>query len=174
MKLKFSAHSFNVPETLFDENGTYIIDQCNWTNVIVVNDKNEKIKLTFHDGLSMMVLDGIFSIDILFDLDFPNGEYSYIAELFDYFGNKKENINGSFIVTDIRIPREYIFCQDLLVPEEAVSERLEICNSCEFNKNEVCMACGCTIYSRTRTASSHCPIDKWGPIEIITKTPINS
>ena len=58
------------------------------------------------------------------------------------------------------------------VPTESqISERLEICKSCEFwNENGfvgtgLCEKCGCSTEAKIRMSSQKCPIDKWDIIE---------
>jgi hypothetical protein len=39
-------------------------------------------------------------------------------------------------------------------------ERLNICNSCEHNKDNICSMCGCVITAKTKS-NSHCSLHKW-------------
>ena len=55
----------------------------------------------------------------------------------------------------------------ILAPEDAVQERLGICKQCpEFNKAEICRACGCYIPWKTKLSLTSCPLKKWHKIEI--------
>lgn len=38
--------------------------------------------------------------------------------------------------------------------------RLDICNSCDKNKNGICDVCGCYLKAKTKS-DSLCPIGKW-------------
>jgi hypothetical protein len=54
-----------------------------------------------------------------------------------------------------------------------LSIRLDICKVCEFwdqsgfGGTGSCKQCGCSTYAKLRMATSKCPIDKWGPIEVV-------
>ncbi len=51
------------------------------------------------------------------------------------------------------------------VSEEEYQRRLEVCQGCEFFRNNSCMKCGCqvagSLLSKARWASSVCPEKKW-------------
>ena len=53
-------------------------------------------------------------------------------------------------------------------------ERLEICRACPFHSSnkvgyetmridEHCTKCGCPLIAKTKSLSSSCPVNKWGP-----------
>lgn len=54
--------------------------------------------------------------------------------------------------------------------QKQIDERMDICNSCEYYKNEACMLCGCrvvrdTVYqNKLADKSASCPDGRWGPI----------
>jgi hypothetical protein len=56
---------------------------------------------------------------------------------------------------------------------EQLESRLDICKVCEFwdqsgfGGTGSCKQCGCSTYAKLRMATSKCPIDKWGPIEVV-------
>lgn len=56
--------------------------------------------------------------------------------------------------------------------ESQLDERQNICKSCEFWNSDgfagsgQCKKCGCSTAAKLRMATSKCPIDKWGAIEI--------
>lgn len=39
--------------------------------------------------------------------------------------------------------------------------RIDICNSCEFFNNGLCMQCGCLLEIKLLNADEKCPIHKW-------------
>jgi len=68
----------------------------------------------------------------------------------------------------------------VLAPEEEVKKRIDLCWDCEFFQGEVvvkhyvknvviredvrecvCSKCGCAMKTKTRLASSSCPVGKW-------------
>jgi hypothetical protein len=55
--------------------------------------------------------------------------------------------------------------------EEQINERMDICNSCEYYKNEACMLCGCRVVrnsvyqNKLADKSASCPDGRWGPIK---------
>jgi predicted Zn-ribbon and HTH transcriptional regulator len=57
----------------------------------------------------------------------------------------------------------------ILVDSEIKSERLSICQQCEFlfHPTQQCKKCGCFVHAKTSLTSSSCPIGKWKSIEII-------
>jgi uncharacterized paraquat-inducible protein A len=46
--------------------------------------------------------------------------------------------------------------------EAVASERLLICQGCEFFGETKCLKCGCPLRAKTRSMRSKCPVDKWG------------
>ena len=59
---------------------------------------------------------------------------------------------------------------DNLCTSEEIDERLKICNSCEYFKNNSCLLCGCTVVrdanhkNKLAHKDQSCPANKWGPI----------
>lgn len=57
--------------------------------------------------------------------------------------------------------------------KQQLDNRLSICKSCEFwdrfgfGGTGKCKKCGCSTQAKLRMATSKCPIDKWGPIEVV-------
>jgi formamidopyrimidine-DNA glycosylase len=51
----------------------------------------------------------------------------------------------------------------ILVTEEVYTERMSICNGCEFFRKEDkrCSQCGCFMETKTRFKKTYCPIHKW-------------
>jgi hypothetical protein len=60
-----------------------------------------------------------------------------------------------------------------LVDKETLEKRLDICKGCEFWDQSgfvgtgKCKKCGCSTQAKLRMDTSKCPIDKWGPIEVV-------
>jgi hypothetical protein len=59
------------------------------------------------------------------------------------------------------------------VDESQLQGRIDICRGCEFWDQSgfagtgKCKKCGCSTQAKLRMATSKCPIDKWGPIEVV-------
>jgi hypothetical protein len=51
----------------------------------------------------------------------------------------------------------------IIVPEEVGSQRLALCDSCEFLNREKfrCTKCGCFMKTKTQFAGAKCPENKW-------------
>jgi hypothetical protein len=60
-----------------------------------------------------------------------------------------------------------------VVDASQLQSRLDICKGCEFWDQPgyagtgKCKKCGCSTQAKLRMATSKCPIDKWGPIEVV-------
>lgn len=50
----------------------------------------------------------------------------------------------------------------LLASAEKAAARLEICQGCEFFKQDRCLKCGCFMNAKIHVESAACPINKWG------------
>lgn len=50
----------------------------------------------------------------------------------------------------------------LLTEDNIIKERLNICYSCKFLKENTCMACGCDILIKTSAKIEKCPKKYWG------------
>lgn len=54
--------------------------------------------------------------------------------------------------------------------DKEIEDRLAICNSCEYFKENSCLLCGCTVIreanfkNKLAYKNQKCPADKWGPI----------
>jgi hypothetical protein len=48
-----------------------------------------------------------------------------------------------------------------VVSDEAYSDRLNICNSCENLKADRCQLCSCMVKYISATHEGSCPINKW-------------
>ena len=49
----------------------------------------------------------------------------------------------------------------LLYDENIINKRWDLCQGCEFLKNDKCEKCGCFMKVKTKIASARCPIGKW-------------
>ena len=64
-----------------------------------------------------------------------------------------------------------------MAPDEEIIRRHDICQGCEFMKNNACTKCGCPLVrgrkyvSKLSWAGSECPVGKWGRVEAATTTP---
>jgi hypothetical protein len=60
-----------------------------------------------------------------------------------------------------------------VVDASQLQSRIDICRGCEFWDQSgfagtgKCKKCGCSTQAKLRMATSKCPIDKWGPIEVV-------
>lgn len=56
-----------------------------------------------------------------------------------------------------------------MASDEEILRRHDICQACEFFKNNACSKCGCPVYrdkkfvSKLAWADQSCPVGKWGP-----------
>jgi hypothetical protein len=50
----------------------------------------------------------------------------------------------------------------LLASAEKAAARLEICQGCEFFKQDRCLKCGCFMNAKIHVESAACPMNKWG------------
>jgi hypothetical protein len=57
-----------------------------------------------------------------------------------------------------------------LCSTEEIDQRLSICNTCEYFKDNSCLLCGCTVVrevnhqNKLAHKDQKCPVDKWGTI----------
>jgi hypothetical protein len=60
-----------------------------------------------------------------------------------------------------------------VVDEATLASRMEICKGCEFWDASgfvgtgKCRKCGCSTQAKLRMATSKCPVDKWGPVDVV-------
>lgn len=54
----------------------------------------------------------------------------------------------------------------LTTPEKAAA-RLEICQACEFYRNERCLKCGCFMSKKAHVELAGCPENKWGDLTTV-------
>ena len=60
--------------------------------------------------------------------------------------------------------------KSVLATQEQIKERMDICNKCQYYKDEACMLCGCRIVreknyqNKLANKKASCPDGKWGPI----------
>lgn len=53
--------------------------------------------------------------------------------------------------------------EGVMVSEDVYLQRMSICNTCEFFRNEDkrCTQCGCFMETKTRFKKAYCPVEKW-------------
>lgn len=61
----------------------------------------------------------------------------------------------------IRIVKNVVNGEQVIVDNDLASSRMEICNGCEFRKGEKCRACGCFLALKTSLTTETCPKGKW-------------
>jgi|TARA_B100000073_G_C23721823_1_gene567934 hypothetical protein len=60
--------------------------------------------------------------------------------------------------------------EETLCTDEQISDRLAICNRCEYYENDACTLCGCHIVreknymNKLAKKESMCPDGRWGPV----------
>ena len=57
--------------------------------------------------------------------------------------------------------RNIIYEDSDLATQEQKSTWIDICNNCEYKKNEQCGYCGCIIESLMMLKTGKCPLEKW-------------
>lgn len=57
--------------------------------------------------------------------------------------------------------------QGVFVSDEVHTERMRICEGCEFfrQSDRRCSKCGCFMQNKTKLKKAYCPIHKWGSID---------
>lgn len=55
--------------------------------------------------------------------------------------------------------------EEYKVSQEILSQRLNLCNSCENNLAGICKKCGCVIKLKTNWKITKCPIGKWDSVD---------
>ena len=53
----------------------------------------------------------------------------------------------------------------MMIEEEIIEQRYNICKNCEFNFHGVCKKCACIIKLKVKFADSECPMKFWGKQE---------
>lgn len=53
--------------------------------------------------------------------------------------------------------------EGVMVTEDVYTQRISICNGCEFFRHEDkrCTQCGCFMEAKTRFKKTYCPVHKW-------------
>jgi hypothetical protein len=83
-------------------------------------------------------------VEVEYTID-KNGNKVYDNTIIEYDSNGKALREENFVVPD----------------EEFQIKRKKICQSCEHNKFNFCVKCGCVIPLKTKFKFSSCPIGKW-------------
>ena len=83
------------------------------------------------------------------------------------FGDNTQKTNIKFGTSLIKsIPKPLMVIQ---ASDPIQEERLSICKSCEFYKNESgepsCGQCGCSLKTKISIAEESCPLQKWAAIK---------
>ena len=61
---------------------------------------------------------------------------------------------------------EYVLCSN-----EEIQQRMDICNKCEYYRDDACMLCGCRVVreknyqNKLANKNASCPDNRWGPIK---------
>jgi tRNA(Ile2) C34 agmatinyltransferase TiaS len=79
------------------------------------------------------------------------------------FKNMTKNLLGTAVDVLTGVTRG----EGVFVTEPVYTERMNICNGCEFFRKEDkrCTQCGCFMEAKTRLKNVECPIHKWGKAE---------
>ena len=51
---------------------------------------------------------------------------------------------------------------NMIYDANVLQERWDICNSCEFLKDDKCLKCGCYMRAAIKLKGKACPVGKWG------------
>ena len=90
-------------------------------------------------------------------------------EFFDNFHEKKEIPKELEKV--IKTKHEAQSPEKTFLDEEQINSRMDICNSCEYYKDDACMLCGCRVVrdsvyqNKLADKNASCPDGRWGPIK---------
>jgi hypothetical protein len=156
---------FEDTKTLFNNKPVY---QCVYCGIKLLLDdpKNAKIMcFAKRDELNQLVLgkDYIKPID---GLNSENLEKTAINQVIQSNGSiPASSGNIASMIQAIKAGKNHNMCS-----EEQINERLTICSSCEYYKDNSCMMCGCVVirdanYSNKLAHKDQaCPIMKWGQI----------
>ncbi len=52
-----------------------------------------------------------------------------------------------------------------LAPTDVQKERMDICNACNYFKDNRCKKCGCQLKAKTTLAAAKCPLGKWTQVK---------
>jgi hypothetical protein len=58
----------------------------------------------------------------------------------------------------------------LLTTPEKAAARLDICQACEFYRDERCLKCGCYMSKKAQLELAGCPMNKWGDLTTVKVT----
>ena len=112
---------------------------------------------------------------ILCFIENKNAEIAVLKETQKFMENAQKEfqaeINDKYGQTSklFEMPNEQQEKQDPAT-EEIINKRMDICNKCEYYKEDSCMLCGCrvvrgTVYqNKLADKNASCPDGRWGPI----------
>ena len=80
---------------------------------------------------------------------------------FPTFFEQVKNVSG--LAKDVA--KDMIAGKEIFVSEEIRNQRLDLCMNCQYLDGPRCRACGCFVEQKTKLASSHCPVMKWGQVQ---------
>lgn len=80
-------------------------------------------------------------------------------------------MNVKLIKTErIPVPQQQIKSKKVC-SQQQIDDRLSICKTCQYYKNNTCLQCGCSLsrdqvfMNKLYWPDQSCPIGKWGPVE---------
>jgi hypothetical protein len=156
---------FEDTNTLFNNKPIYRCPYCG-IKLLLDDPKNVKIMcFAKREELNQLVL-GDSNTPHIDGLNEENLE----AAVFDSIIKSHRSIpvdtgNISSMIDAIKTSKSANMCSD-----EQISERLQICNSCEYYKDNSCMLCGCVVIrdanytNKLAHKDQNCPIMKWKAI----------
>lgn len=157
---------FENTNTLFNNKPIY---QCIYCGIKLLLDDPQNAKIMCfakRDELNQLVLGDNYAkpIDGLND---ENLEKAAVNEIIKSNGSIPANSgNIASMIQAMKADKDNNMCS-----EEQINERLKICNSCEYYKDNSCMMCGCVVirdanYSnKLAHKDQSCPIMKWTAIK---------
>ncbi len=60
-----------------------------------------------------------------------------------------------------KIPNKQKLHNPIYASDTVINNRKNICNTCEFNINNICGLCGCDLIKKVKFKKESCPMNKW-------------
>ena len=156
---------FEDTNTFFNNKPIYKCVYCG-IKLLLEDPKNAKIMcFAKRDELNQLIL-GENYVKPTDGLNSENLEKTAINQVIQSNGSiPATSGNIASMIQTMKASKDHNMCS-----EEQINERLKICNSCEYYKDNSCMLCGCVVirdanYSNKLAHKDQaCPIMKWGQI----------
>jgi len=150
---------FETTGDVFKNKKIYKCENCNLT--LALEDPDAKITcFSYHKTVFNQELDGHIASGKPFNIK-SQDEIDAIAQ-------KVIENNNNF--TNYSPPPNEAPPEETLCTDEQISDRLAVCNRCEYYENDACTLCGCHIVreknymNKLAKKESMCPDGRWGPV----------